>query len=147
MAIQVVEVGMCSRRSACLILHLARSTYEYQGRAASSAEQQVKTIYIDPGSPWQNGFVESFHGRFRDECLNREQLWTLTEARVVIEDCRRQYNEFRPHSKLGYQSPARFAAQAHPASAPVGLRPPCAEAGQTTTHQLNTTTKKNSPLD
>ncbi|MBK8001577.1 MAG: transposase family protein, partial [Verrucomicrobia bacterium] len=41
-------------------------------------ENRVKTIYIEPGSPWQNGFVESFHGRFRDECLNREQLWTLT---------------------------------------------------------------------
>jgi transposase InsO family protein len=53
---------------------------------------------------------ESFHGRFRDECLNREQLWTLTEARVVIEDYRRDYNTFRPHSKLGYQSPAGFAA-------------------------------------
>ena len=48
-------------------------------------EHQIKTLYIDPGSPWQNGFVESFHGRFRDECLNREQLWTLTEARVVVE--------------------------------------------------------------
>lgn len=47
-------------------------------------ENQIKTIYIEPGSPWQNGFVESFHGRFRDECLNREVLWTLTEARVVI---------------------------------------------------------------
>ena len=65
----------------------------------------IKTIYIEPGSPWQNGFVESFHGRFRDECLNREQLWTLTEARVVIEDYRCQYNHHRPHSKLGYQSP------------------------------------------
>ena len=71
---------------------------------------QIKTIYIDPGSPWQNGFVESFHGRFRDECLNREQLWTLTEARVVIEDYRREYNQRRPHSRLGYQSPVRFAA-------------------------------------
>jgi transposase InsO family protein len=62
-----------------------------------------------PGSPWQNGFVESFHGRLRDECLNREQLWTLTEARVVIEDYRCQSNHHRPHSKLGYQSPKRFA--------------------------------------
>jgi transposase InsO family protein len=61
------------------------------------AENRIKTIYIEPGSPWQNGFVESFHGRFRDECLNREQLWTLTEARVVIEDYRREYNSFRPH--------------------------------------------------
>ena len=75
------------------------------------AENHIKTIYIDPGSPWQNGFVESFHGRFRDECLNQEQLWTLTEARVVIADCRHHYNHSRPHGKLGYQSPARFAAQ------------------------------------
>ena len=49
-------------------------------------EHLIKTIYIEPGSPWQNGFVESFHGRFRDECLNREQLWTLTETRVVVGD-------------------------------------------------------------
>ena len=44
---------------------------------------QIKTIYIEPGSPWRNGLVESFHGRFRDECLNQEVLWTLTEARVL----------------------------------------------------------------
>ena len=97
------------------------------------AEQRIRTIYIDPGSPWQNGFVESFHGRFRDECLNREQLWSLSEARVVIEDFRQQYNTRRPHSKLHYQSPARFAAQLPPSLAPVGLRPPSAKDGQTTT--------------
>ncbi len=108
------------------------------------AENRIKTIYIDPGSPWQNGFVESFHGRFRDECLNREQLWTLTEARVVIEDYRREYNQFRPHSKLGYQSPARFAANSHPSFASVGPRPPCAKDGQTKQNQLNT---QNMPLD
>ncbi len=97
------------------------------------AENKIKTLYIEPGSPWQNGFVESFHGRFRDECLNREQLWTLTEARVVIEDYRIQYNQHRPHSRLGYQSPARYAASLLPALAPVrpaepGL--PSARAGQ-----------------
>lgn len=93
---------------------------------------QIKTLYIEPGSPWQNGFVESFHGRFRDECLNREQLWTLTEARVVIDDYRNHYNQQRPHSKLGYLSPARFAAQTTlcPPCAPVGLRPPYATDGQ-----------------
>lgn len=74
-------------------------------------QHQIKTIYIEPASPWQNGFVESFHSRFRDECLNREQFWTLTEARVLIEDFRCEYNQLRPHSKLGYLSPARFAAQ------------------------------------
>ena len=83
------------------------------------ADNNIKTIYIEPGSPWQNGFVESFHGRFRDECLNREQLWTLTEARVVIEDFRNKYNQKRPHSKLGYKSPARYAASLHPSLAPV----------------------------
>ena len=83
------------------------------------AAAQIKPIYIEPGSPWQNGFDESFHGRFRDECLNREQLWTLTEARVVIEDYRNQYNQQRPHSKLGYQSPARYAASLLPSLAPV----------------------------
>ena len=108
------------------------------------AENQVKTIYIEPASPWQNGFVESFHGRFRDECLNREQLWTLTEARVVIEDFRSQYNHLRPHSKLGYQSPARFARQLSPSSAPVGLRPPYTEDGQNNNDNL---TLKNKPSD
>ena len=86
-------------------------------------EKGIKTIYIEPGSPWQNGYVESFHGRLRDECLNREQFWTLTEARVVIEDYRREYNTFRPHSKLGYLSPARFASRK---SAPSPLRAECA---------------------
>lgn len=75
------------------------------------AENRIKTIYIELASPWQNGFVESLHGRLRDECVNREQLWTLSEARVVIEDFRCEYNELRPHSKLRYQSPARFAQQ------------------------------------
>ena len=108
------------------------------------AENKIKTIYIEPASPWQNGFVESFHGRFRDECLNREQLWTLTEARVVIEDFRCEYNQLRPHSKLGYQSPVRFAQQFIPSSAPVGLRPPSAEDGQTNNDNL---TIENKPSD
>jgi transposase InsO family protein len=107
------------------------------------AEQRIKTIYIEPGSPWQNGFVESFHGRFRDECLNREQLWTLTEARVVIEDFRRQYNHERPHSKLGYESPAGFAARLCPSPIPVGLRPPSIGDGQA--ENKHTTSTK--PLD
>ena len=99
----------------------------------------IKTLYIEPGSPWQNGLVESFHGRFRDECLNREQLWTLTEARVVVGDYRQEYNQVRPHSRLGYESPAVFAARSCPSSAPVGLRPPSAEDGQRTNKNINST--------
>src|SRR5271167_2269036 len=102
-------------------------------------DNRIKTIYIEPGSPWQNGFVESFHGRFRDECLNREQLWTLTETRVVVGDYRQQYNQVRPHSRLGYESPAVFAAQSCPSPAPVGLRPPCAGDGQGTNKNINST--------
>ena len=94
-------------------------------------------IYIEPGSPWQNGFVESFHGRFRDECLNREQLWTLTEARVVVGDFRKKYNEIRPHSRLGYDSPAMFAARSCPCPAPVRLRPPSAGHGQRNNENIN----------
>ncbi len=95
---------------------------------------RIRYIYIEPGSPWQNGFVESFHGRFRDGCLNCEQLWSLSEARVVIEDFRQHYNTRRPHSRLRDQSPARFAAQLTPSLAPVGLRPPSAKDGQPTTN-------------
>jgi transposase InsO family protein len=101
-------------------------------------ENEIKTIYIDPGSPWQNGFVESFHGRFRDECLNREQFWKLTEVRVVIGDYRGQYNHHRPHSKLGYLSPVRFAAShITPSPTPVELRSPSAGDGQPTTNLIH----------
>lgn len=72
-------------------------------------EQQIKTIYIEPGCPWQNGYVESFNGRFRRECLNRELIYTLSEGRVVFEDWRRYYNQERPHRSLGLQTPAVFA--------------------------------------
>ena len=85
---------------------------------------------LDPGSPWQNGFVESVHGRCRDECLNREQLWTLTETRGGGEDDRPEYNHRRPHSRLGDQSPRPFALQQSPSSSSVGLRPPYVGDGQ-----------------
>ena len=66
----------------------------------------IKTLYIEPGSPWKNGYVESFIGKFRDELLIGEIFDTLLEARVVIEFWRREYNQFRPHSSLGYRPPA-----------------------------------------
>lgn len=99
-------------------------------------DNKIKTIYIDPGSPWQNGFVESFHGRFRDECLNRETLWTLTEARVVIEDYRKDYNQNRPHSKLGYKSPEQYVRELCPPSVTLGLRPCSTTDGQTNKESL-----------
>lgn len=66
----------------------------------------VKTLFIEPGSPWENGYIESFNGKFRDELLNGEIFDTLTEARVVSERWRKEYNQMRPHSSLGYRPPA-----------------------------------------
>ena len=66
----------------------------------------VKTLFIEPGSPWENGYIESFNGKLRDELLNREIFTTLEEAKVLIEQWRRGYNQVRPHSSLGYRSPA-----------------------------------------
>ena len=66
----------------------------------------AKTAFIEPGSPWENGYVESFNGKLRDELLNAEVFHTLAEARVLIEQWRRHYNTQRPHSSLGYQPPA-----------------------------------------
>jgi transposase InsO family protein len=67
---------------------------------------EVKPLYIEPGSPWENGYVESFHGKLRDELLNRELFDTLWEAQVLLEQWRREYNAVRPHSALGYRPPA-----------------------------------------
>lgn len=66
----------------------------------------VKTLYIEPGSPWENGYNESFNGKLRDELLNGEIFYTLQEAKVLIEQWRRHYNTVRPHSALSYRPPA-----------------------------------------
>ncbi len=70
----------------------------------------VRTLFIAKGSPWENGYVESFNGKLRDELLNRELLLSLAEARWVIDRWRLDYNHHRPHSALEYQTPAAFAA-------------------------------------
>ncbi|MCB1536046.1 MAG: IS3 family transposase, partial [Rhodoblastus sp.] len=66
----------------------------------------AKTAYIAPGSPWENGFIESFNARLRDELLDGELFYSLKEARIVIESWRRHYNTVRPHESLGYKPPA-----------------------------------------
>ena len=70
------------------------------------AKVGVRTLFIEPGSPWENGYVESFNGKLRDELLNGEIFYTLREARVLIERWREHYNRVRPHSSLGYRPPA-----------------------------------------
>ena len=71
----------------------------------------VKTLFIEPGSPWENGYIESFNGKLRDELLAREQFDTLLEAKVLIERWRRHFNAVRPHGSLGYRAPAPEAIQ------------------------------------
>ena len=78
----------------------AKTTREWIGNLG------VKTAYIEPGSPWENGYNESFNGKLRDELLNGEIFYSLKEAQVLIEQWRRHYNEVRPHSSLGYKPPA-----------------------------------------
>jgi transposase InsO family protein len=80
----------------------------------------VDTLFIEPGSPWENGYVESFNGKFRDEFLDREILYTLQEAKVLIERWRKEYNTIRPHSALGYRPPAPETVRPFsPGSAPL----------------------------
>ena len=81
----------------------------------------VTTLFIEPGSPWENGYVESFNGKLRDECLNRERFDTLLEAQILIEGWRREYNQIRPHSALGYRPPAPETQQ--PRERPMTLVP------------------------
>ena len=88
----------------------------------------AKTAYITPGSPWENGFIESFNARLRDELLDGEIFYSLAEAKIVIESWRRHYNAVRPHGSLGYKPPApevfvpplaaRAASQSRPATPP-----------------------------
>ena len=78
----------------------ARAVREWLGRVGA------RTLYIEPGSPWENGYIESFNGKLRDELLDRELFYTLLEVRVLTERYRQIYNRIRPHSSLGYRPPA-----------------------------------------
>lgn len=90
----------------------------------------VKTLYVEPGSPWQNGYAESFGGRVRDEFLNQELFADLREAKGLSAWWKNEYNHRRPHSSLGYMTPAEFAASLR--QSPVGAAPlpPTASAKQ-----------------
>src|SRR5690242_9958793 len=83
-----------------------------------------KPLYIEPGSPWENGYCESFNGKLRDECLNGEIFYSLKEAQIVIEKWRVLYNTLRPHSALGYRPPAP-ATLAPPVAALRSPTAPC----------------------
>jgi putative transposase len=119
---RVIEVlsRLVSQRGAPLYLRSDNGP-EFVSRAllAWIVDQGIETALIEPGKPWQNGAGESFNGKFRDECLSLEWFRSRAEATVMIEAWRRHYNEVRPHSSLGYLTPAAFAAKirtGHPAA-------------------------------
>lgn len=82
------------------------------------SDNHVETLYIEPGSPWENGYIESFNGKLRDDLLDREVFHSVKEAKVLVEDWRLEYNDHRPHSGLGYMTPAAFAASCIPSASP-----------------------------
>ena len=118
LAIRVDSQAQGHRRDRCSVgsLHPAGRAQPYplgqwprvRGQAVQDWIRAVgaKTAYIDPGSPWENGYVESFNARLRDELLNGEIFYTLREAEIMIESWRRHYNTVRPHASLGYRPPA-----------------------------------------
>ena len=86
-------------------------------------ESRCGTLYIEPGSPWENTYIESFNGKLRDECLNREIFRNVLEAQIIIECWREEYNRYRPHSSLGYLTPEEYAAR-HRVEEPPEAQPP-----------------------
>jgi hypothetical protein len=88
----------------------------------------AKTAYIERGSPWENGYIESFNARLRDELLNGEIFYTLREAQIVIESWRRHYNTIRPHASIGYKPPAPEVFVPAFAAWPAALRRPAPPA-------------------
>ena len=103
----------------------ANAVREWLGRIG------VKTLYIEPGSPWENGYNESFNGKLRDEILNTEIFYTLKEAKVLIERWRHHYNTIRPHSSLGYRPPTPQTILPRPVAPPYATLRSSSQGDQT----------------
>jgi putative transposase len=115
---------------------IAREIQQWLNRAS------VGTLYIEKGSPWENGYVESFNGRLRDELLNRELFLSLPEARYVLDEWRQEYNCRRPHSGLDWRTPAAYAASLAAPSVGAGAPPFGPASEQNTTDSLIATGTK-----
>ena len=100
-------------------------------------ERKIELVHIEPGRPVQNAYVESFHGKLRDECLNASWFGNLFEARVKIGAWRAEYNEERPHSSLGYRTPAAFAASLARCGKDAALENPAENAGFSLSHNAS----------
>jgi len=85
-------------------------------------------LFINPGSPWENGYIESFFDNLRDECLNREVFRNGREAQAFVENWRQEYNNYRPHSSLGYLTPAEFVRRYYEKNQVKDLKQPVVKA-------------------
>jgi len=108
-AVKEVLAGVVRDRGAPLHIRSDNGP-EFIAKAIRSwtAGAGLETLYIEPGAPWENGYAESFNSKVRDELLNAEEFANLLEARVLAKEWRREYNQFRPHSSLGYRTPAEY---------------------------------------
>jgi len=88
-----------------------------------------QALFINPGNPWENGYIESFNDKLRDECLNREIFRNGDEAQAIVENWRQEYNNYRPHSSLGYLTPAEFAWRYYEKNQIKGVKQPVEKAG------------------
>ena len=102
-----VDNALCVKRGASECIRSDNGP-EFTARAVRQwlARVSVRTLHMEPGSPWENSYIESSNGKLQDELLNGEVLYTLREAQVVIERWRQAYNQICPHSALGYRPPA-----------------------------------------
>ena len=105
-----LDVIVADRGVAPRVLRLDNGPEMIAAALAEWAGTRTGMLFIPPGEPWRNPFIESFNGRLRDECLNINVFWSLAHARIVIGDWKQEYNHHRPHSALGYQPLARYAA-------------------------------------
>ncbi len=92
-------------------------------------ESGCSSLFIKLGSPWENGYIESFNDKLRDECLNREVFRNGREAQAIVENWRQEYNNYRPHSSLGYLTPVEFARRYYENNQVTEVRQPVEQAG------------------
>ena len=105
--------------------------HEFVSRAVCQwlEESGCSTLFIIAGSPWENGYIESFNDKLRDECLNREIFRNGKEAQTIVEAFRQEYNNYRPHSSLSYLTPAEFARRYYEKNQKKGVKQPLEKAG------------------
>ena len=123
-AVSVVLAGVVRQRGAPAHIRSDNGPeFIAQGLRAWMSGAGLETLYIEPGAPWENGYRESFNSKVRDELLNAEEFGSVLEAKVLAKEWRQEYNQVRPHSSLGYRTPAEFGAMAPRADSAALRRP------------------------